>query len=225
MMFKLTTAAALVMVLSACGGGGGGGGGGVAAMPIALPVAQAPAAPPPASVDCSVTLYGDSILYGYTNAGRLSEPPASGIKRLRPAYRVEDRTEPGDYVLRRLPTFLNQTIDTRFVVIEHGMNDAGNGFDYESPLRTMVQRVKALGAVPVITGLSNVRVPLEKREAYNAIARRIADEEGAVFADWNAVAYDSADMADDVHPAQPYSTRLTEKLVAALDTKAPECRP
>lgn len=220
---KISTLAAAAL-LAACGGGSGGG---MPMLPVALPAAapaqpSAPAAP--AGPDCSVTLYGDSILFGSTMQGRLAEPPAAAIKRLRPAYRVVDRSEPGDYVQRRLPTFLSDAIDTRIVVIEHGMNDAGNGFTYAEPLRSMLQRVKALNKTAIVTGLSRVAAGVPERAAYDDTARRVAGEENVTFADWSAVRYDAADMADDVHPAQAYSTRLTEQLVAALDKVAWECK-
>lgn len=225
----LASAAALAACSGGCGGGGGGSGSGgaVPMLPMAAPSAPAaPAAPAaPTGPDCSVTLYGDSILYGYTSKGRIGEPPAVAIKRLRPAYRVVDRSDPGDYVLRRLPTFLSDTIDTRVVVIEHGMNDAGNGFDYAEPLRSMLQRVKALGRVAVVTGISQVVAGVPERATYDSTARRVAGEEGATFADWGAVRFDASDMADDIHPAQAYSARLVEQLVAALDKTAPECKP
>lgn len=218
---RSTLSAFACAVLAGCGGGGGG-------APMALlPAApkeqptEQPIKPPPI---CSVTLYGDSILHGGTLAGRLAEPPAAAITRMRPMYRVVDRSSNGDYVLLRLPSFLADQIDTRFVVIEHGINDGGNGFDYREPLRSMVQRVKALKATPVVTGLSHVRGAPAWRGTYDALARQIAQEEGAIFADWGAVPYSDADMADDVHPGQAYSTRLAEQIVQALDAAAPECR-
>lgn len=213
--------------LTACGGGGGGGG---SFMPIAMgpapvkedPQPEQPIKPPPV---CSVTLYGDSILHGGTVAGPLFETPAAALKRMRPMYRVVDNSRNGDYVLLRLPVFLADQIDTRFVVLEHGMNDGGNGFDYREPLRSMVQRVKALNKTPIVTGLSHVRGAPAWRDTYDQLARQVAGEEGAIFADWGSVQYADGDMADDVHPAQAYSLRLVEQLVKVLDQAAPECAP
>jgi len=220
---KLGALAAAVM-LSACGGGGGGSGGGMpmlALAPVAAPATQAPAAP---ARDCSVTLYGDSILNGSTfKSGRIAEPPAMGIQRMRPAYRVVDRSVPGDNAQMRMPVMVNDTIDTHIVVLEQGINDAGNALPYEAPLRAMVQRGKALGKLVVVTGISQAAVAVANRDAYDAIARRVAAEEGVAFADWGAVPVVVADMADDVHPAQPQSTHLTEQLVKAFDQVAPEC--
>lgn len=177
---------------------------------------------------CSVTLYGDSILYGTfgaTPTNRLAEPPAIAIERMRPAYFVVDRTAPGDFLNFRLPKFMRDRIDTPVVVIEHGMNDAGNRFDYAEPLRSMIRRVQALGKTPIVTGLSRPRSgEIGTRDAYDAMARRVAAEEGAIFADWGAVTVVDADLADALHPGQAYSNRLTEQLVKALDRAAPECR-
>lgn len=220
-------ALAAALALTACGGGGGGGGsgGGMPMLPLAPVAAPAPAPAPAAPArDCSVTLYGDSILNGSTfSAGRIAEPPAAAIQRLRPAYRVVDRSVAGDNAQQRMPSMLNESIDTHIVVLEQGLNDAGNALPYEAPLRAMVQRVKALGKKPIVTGISQAKVAVANRDAYDAIARRVATEEGATFADWGAVPVVAADMADDVHPAQAQSTRLVEQLMKALDQVAPEC--
>ncbi|WP_232081147.1 SGNH/GDSL hydrolase family protein [Variovorax sp. WDL1] len=211
----------VVASIVGCSEGSGGG----------LPPANAvPAAAlkPPGAADCSVTLYGDSILYGTygtTPTNRLVDPPAAAIKRLRPAYTVVDRTSPGDFVNLRLPTFRREAIETRFVVIEHGMNDAGNRFDYAEPLRSMIRGVKAMGKTPIVTGLSRPRSgEVSTRDAYDAIARSVAAEERVIFADWGAVPMTDADLQDELHPGQDYSHRLAEQLVSALDRAAPECR-
>ena len=174
--------------------------------------------------DCSVTLYGDSILHGVLGSStqRLDEPPAAAIERLRPAYFVVDRTVPGDFVVYRSSIFMRDRIDTRLVVIQHGMNDAGQRFDYAEPLRKMIHRLKALGKTPIVTGLSRSRIGT--RDAYDALARRVASEEGVIFADWGAVSMTDAELPDGLHPAQGYSSRLAEQLVQALDRAAPECR-
>jgi len=189
---------------------------------LAIGTGSAAAAP-----DCTVALWGDSILYGgfgASPANRIKEPPAAALKRLRPAWSIADLSMPGDSAHRRLPSFVLQPMPARIVVLQYGINDAGNRYPYEPALRAMVDYVKAAGKTPIVTGLSHVkaeRMPL--RGAYDATARRVANEEGAMFADWGAVRFDPADMADDVHPLQAYSTRLAERLVLALDEAAPEC--
>ena len=191
---------------------------------LAIGAGSASAAP-----DCTVALWGDSILYGGFGASptnRIKEPPAAALKRIRPAWSVADFSMPGDSAHQRLPSFVLQPMPTRVVVLQYGINDAGNGYQYEPALRGMVDYVQAAGKTLIVTGLSQVkanRLPL--RDGYHATARRVAQEEGVLFADWGAVHFDAADMVDDIHPRQPYSTRLVERLVLALDQVAPECAP
>lgn len=224
---RIAASAFALAVLAGCGGGGGGGGGPAIGLPVsAAPkeeTVEQPIKPPPV---CSVWLEGDSILNGsFFPMSKLAETPAAGIARLRPMYRVVDRTVPGNSVQLRMQGFLGEELDARFVVLQFGINDGGNGFNYREPLRSMVQRVKALGKTPVITGLSHVKGAPKWRDDYDALAHQVAQEEGAIFADWGAVSHPDADFADGVHPGQAYSTRLVEQLVRALDAAAPECRP
>lgn len=174
--------------------------------------------------DCSVALWGDSILHGaHDGAQRLAEPPAAILRRLRPMYTVEDNSVPGDSAHAREPQFLRLAFKARIVVLQYGINDAGHGYPYEGALRAMVAHAQAQGRAVVITGLSRVRGVLPGRDANDATARRVAADTGSTFADWGAVRFDPADMADGVHPAAPYAERLTEQLARALDRVAPEC--
>jgi hypothetical protein len=202
----------------------------LAAMVLAVPAAgrAAEMLPPPAQRDCSVSFYGDSILYGGYGANlgnRLPDPPAAAMRRIRPAWKVSDHSVVGDSAHARMPAFVTQPMPTRVVVLQYGVNDAGQNHDYEPALRAMARHVKAQRRTLVITGLSQVRGSLsEPRGRYDAIARQIAVEEGAVFADWGSVSFDAAQMIDDIHPAQAYSTRLAQRLAMTLDRVAPECR-
>ncbi|SFQ43148.1 SGNH/GDSL hydrolase family protein [Variovorax sp. 770b2] len=226
--------------LSACGGSGGSssnGGLGAASFPansktfvgsdLHVQTAGMFLGDPSTTSGCSVSMFGDSILrggYPLNNLpATLPETPAAGVHRMRPAYTVVDNAGDGDFALRKLQSFLNSSLDTRFVVIEYGMNDAGNGLAYEAPLRSMVRRVTAAGRKPIVTGLSHVVDEVPNRDAYDAVARRVAAEEGALFADWDSVPFDKSQMMDGVHPSQPYSTRLAERIVEVLDKAAPEC--
>lgn len=193
------------------------------ASPAAAPSTEAPVAQAPKR-NCSVVIYGDSIGAGAQGlSARIPEPPAAAIERLRPAYVVTDRTQHGGSAHLQLEAFLNDTFDSHVVVIQFGINDAAHGYEYETPLRAMVRRVKATGRVPVVTGLSRIIGRTKSRDEYNEVARKVASEEGAVFADWGEAAFGEWDMQDVVHPAQAYSTRLVERLVQALDVAAPEC--
>lgn len=174
--------------------------------------------------DCSVALWGDSILHGAHNgAHRLAEPPAAILQRLRPLYVVEDNSVPGDSAYARQPQFERLTLQARIVVLQYGINDAGHRYPYEPSFRAMVAHVKAEGRTPLITGLSRVIGGMAGRDENDAIARRIAADTGSVFADWGEVRFDPADMADGVHPGPRYAERLTAQLAKALDRVAPEC--
>lgn len=225
-MFKQVLAATALAALAACGGGGGG------AMPIAaapqepVKVAEPAKAPEPVKPDCSVALWGDSIMAGVVPSGYLAETPAMGIKRLRPAYRVVDKSEPGTGAVGRLQMFESEPVTTRVVVIEWGINDAvtTTAEYYEGALREMVAYVKRAGSLPVITGLSyptgNFR---PERDEFNAVALKVAADTGVDFGLWDHVAYADGDNADVIHPGQAYSTRLVEAITRALDRVSPEC--
>ncbi|WP_038203392.1 SGNH/GDSL hydrolase family protein [Xenophilus azovorans] len=174
--------------------------------------------------DCSVALYGDSILHGgYGGMKRLPDPPATMLRRMRPMYRVDEHTIPGDSAHAHLAQFIHTPLTSRIVVLQYGINDAGQGHDYRTALETMVAYVRSQGRTPVVTGLSRVTGGIPRRDAYDAVARQVAAADGAAFADWGAVRFAPADMADPVHPGPSYARRLTQQLVRALDAVAPEC--
>lgn len=233
-MKRMICTAAVCGLLVACGGGGGGGGG------VAFPVAQAPVAAPAKPV-CTVTLYGDSILHGtYSPDGvaleRLSHYPAEEIRAQRPAYTVDDRTKPGQSLLALSYIFANDSRSSRFVVVENGVIDSWYGDAIGERLKGIVDYIKAEGRIPVITGYSRQVVRTDRfawldasqvanHDAWNAAAKYVADQTGAVFADWSSVRFDGeVDIADAVHPAEAYSMRLSAALISALDKASPECR-
>lgn len=226
-MFKQALAASALAALAACGGGGSDLG---ATLTIDVKGLQPPAttlAPLPAK-NCKIDLYGDSILAGaYSSNGDvlyLAERPAAILKRLRPAYEVFDHTVPGETAVTRAATFNNEHRTGRFVLFEHGVNDAAGGTAYEPALRGMVEYVKAEGRTPIVTGLSTLRVPLQNVDAYNLIAQKVATETVSAFANWRTVAYDPSDMADDYHPGPKYAQRLVDRIIERLDVLAPECK-
>ena len=161
--------------------------------------------------------------YGGNYFNVLAEPPAEALRRLRPGYRVIDRSRIGDTAWARLAFFIRTPIATRFVVIQYGVNDAGSGYLYARPLKTMVTHVQRAGKTAIVTGPS--RGAIKNWDTYHDIARKVAMETGAAFADWGAVEFSQADMGDPIHPGQAYSLRLVRQLVATLDRLAPECMP
>lgn len=194
--------------------------------------------------DCSVTLYGDSVLNGaYTilptrEVHRLDEPPSDTIQRLRPKYRVDDRTKNGQMAAELAETFVEDERSTRFVVIENGIIDAWRDKPMGEHLRSMAADVREEGRIPILTGLSKyVRYDdpepgyamtpemVSLRDEYHQQIKQMAAEEGFAFADFGLAPFNGAsDLKDAVHPDKPYSDRLVERLLATLDTIAPECR-
>lgn len=185
--------------------------------------ASAQATPQPRS-DCSVVLYGDSILHGgYAGSLRLSEPPAQTLRRVRPRYAVEDLTANGETATQRLGTFGQEHRDARFLVIAHGINDVAQRLDLDSALRRMVRVAQQEGREVILTGLSRQPVSVPGRAQGDAVIRRVASDMHVAFADWGSVPYQSSEMADVLHPAKPYSDRLVQRIADVLDRLAPEC--
>jgi hypothetical protein len=233
----------LAACLAACGGGGGGGGSAsmpilpVTAVPPASQAPSAPAAPGPGNAkDCSVALYGDSILHGAYNdaAGerRLAEPPAAALKRLRPAYTVTDHTLSGQSARALSMTFNNATRTAKIVVIESGVIDAWRNDPPVETVKAMAEYARAEGRKVVITGFSRMLVStrmgvteaaLDRRDEFNLAMKAMASAMGYGFADFGAAAFDDGSVVDQIHPGQTYSLRLVDQLVAALDRAAPGC--
>lgn len=197
---------------------------------MAAPASPKASAEPPerpaASADrCSVVLYGDSILHGgYGGNQRLAEPPARTLQRLRPRYRVEDRSANGETATARAGRFASEPRTAHFVVIAHGINDVAQGLPVQPPLRQMVRQAQQEGRQVVLTGLSRPALAMPGRSAADAAIRQVAAETGAAFAGWGDVTRGPDEMADPLHPAKPYSDRLVARIALTLDAMAPECR-
>lgn len=210
-----------IFLLSACGGGGGGGSGGVGVPPIVVP----PVVTPPAAV-CSVSLYGDSIMHGgYQLVYRLPVPPATNLKLMRPKYDVLDFSYNGGTAIQYSSAFLSQEIKSQVVVIEFGVNDAGNALLYEIPMRQMLDRARALNKKIILTGIIKPAEAFARYNEYNSLAKALAVEYGATWAGWDEEAFTpGVDTPDGLHPSQEYSTRLVQRLAAALDVVSPDCK-
>lgn len=173
---------------------------------------------------CSIELYGDSILHGgYLGNQRLKEPPAAALRRMRPRYHVIDRTVNGETASVRAGSFENEVRVGRIVVIEHGLNDSLQNLPLEASLRAMILSARAEGRHVVLTGLSQTLGGTEVRARGDATVRKVATDLSIPFADWGSVPLRAGEMADVIHPAQAYSTRLVERLIQVLDSLSPEC--
>ncbi len=224
-MKKLIAIIFAAAVLTACGGGGGGG---AASFPVGVPTTPVVTTPTPAveAPVCTVALFGDSILHGgYNVSFRLAIPPADNLKIQRSKYTVSDYSYNGGNAVQYLPEYLNKTVDSRIVVIEFGVNDAGNGLVYEYPMRQMLDRAKALNKIIIIPGIVKSAEPFARYNEYNNIAKNLASEYGATWAGWDEVTFNKdTDTMDGLHPTQEYSNRLVEALSSTLDKVAPECK-
>jgi hypothetical protein len=184
------------------------------------------------AADCSLVLYGDSILNGsYVLADRPMRHPRNHVAELkaqRPARRIDDRTQPGQSLAKLAKVFANDPRSARVVVIGSGIAEGWSGDSVMSNLPWMLETVRYEGRTPLLTGYSR-QVPnsfitpdeMAGRDHVDAEAKSLAMESGVEFADFGAAG--PAEIVDDVHPTQTYSLRLTGKLIEALDRVAPEC--
>lgn len=188
--------------------------------------------PPGAAPDCSLVLYGDSILNGaYVDHDRFTRHarnPATELKARRPAWRIDDRTKPGQSLATLAKTFRTDARAARVVVIGSGIAEGWAGETVLSNLPWMVQTVRYEGRIPVLTGYSR-QLPnafmtpdkLAGRDRVDDEVDDLAEDLDVEFADIGEAA--PVALSDEVHPTAEYSRRLTDKLVAALDRVAPEC--
>lgn len=161
---------------------------------------------------CSVAFWGDSI--SVLTAPHLGE-----------GLQVQLRGTIGGTAAATVPTFLQDPLDARFVVLEYGTNDSNGKTLFESPMRSMLESVKAKGRTPVVVGLSNAtQGEMAYRAVNNLKGSQLANEYGALFVDWAAVPWSPSDLMDDgVHPDDAYQQRLAGLLTQVLVDAAPEC--
>lgn len=185
-----------------------------------------------AADDCSLVLYGDSILNGTyvlaEHAMRHPRNPVAELKAQRPAWQIDDRTQPGQSLAKLAKNFANDPRSSRVVVIGSGIAEGWSGGSVMSSLPWMLEAVRYEGRTPVLTGYAR-QVPnsfitpdkMAGRDRVDAEAKALARESDVEFADFGAAG--PVGIVDDVHPTQTYSLRLTGQLIEALDRVAPEC--
>ena len=184
---------------------------------------------------CTIALYGDSKLHGPYVAvkngrevpGRWERFPAAEIKAQRPAYTIVDRTVSAQPLSVMNAGFSTEGLP-RIVVLGSGIAEGWYGGPIAAPLRDLVEKIRAKGSIPIITGYSR-QLPnrymsaskLAGRDRADLEARTLAAQMKVQFADFGAAG--PVEIVDRVHPTQAYSLRLTQQLLIALDKVAPEC--
>ena len=209
----------LAALCAGCGGGGG----------------TPPAAPPPqAAVQQVIEFYGDSLTFGNIAgpAGeltRLAVPPVRRAQELLgDAALCVDLSLPGATVADALAGVAMmpfgpfaehvRTTQAGTLVIRYGGADAVRGTPlaaFERDLGAMVTLAQTAGKTVWLVGV--IATPTGVTDDYDLIVERTADAHGAGFVDVRSVAVTFPDdLADDVHPAQAWSDRVTVAIVRAL---------
>lgn len=198
-------------------------GGGTAVEPpaVALPATVASAA----SLRCVIDVYGDSIVAG----ADLEVRPLTILMRKYPGLTLVDHAVPAMQLTDLAARFEASSRTGRWVVIENGVIDAWRNVQaavFVQTLQRMIERVRAEGREPVLTGFSRQVVAsslhihkqqLLRRDQYDLLVHRLAQTMKVPFVDWGAVRFDGArDLTDGVHPGPAYSQRLHDRLGAAL---------
>lgn len=174
-----------------------------------------------------VAFYGDSI----TAAPWFSPTPVQQMAEMM-QVQAEDFSQPGMTTKDALP-WVTQTLSTSrasVVVIRFGMADltttAGQDVEFfAGRLVAVIQQVRDSGRIPVLTTTTRLApwpeftdemntYYLKMLDVYNAQIRQVADASGVrvidVYADVPFAG--SADLRDIVHPAQGYSTRVSQHI-------------
>lgn len=150
----------------------------------------------PSGLDnCTVELNGDSVLFGYVTNNttwRLDTTPAQWLRNH--GYQVEDKTAGGlrthDLVHGYLqpfpdawsalypngaqPAFWNLPHDSKIIVFQTGINDFKDPFNPSQVYQDysyMVDHVRSLGKIPVITGVTQVDKNAVGQEVFDKIEK------------------------------------------------------
>lgn len=192
------------VALMGCGGGGG---------------------DAPAQVPVSIEIYGDSIM----TAPGIATPPPAAIRAMRPAWVVNNHALAGSTLQQTLQGFASQSRTGRYVVLEHGGNDAlemRTPAEFEADLREAIRIVRSEGRVPVLTGIVDLpgdpryfTEPVRLRMGeLNAVTLRLADELGLQHAGWREDYRGPGDVIfDQIHRTQEASDRLASLVVTAIE--------
>lgn len=232
--------AALVLVAMLVGCGGGGTGGELVQTPAPTSV------PTSARALVLVSFYGDSITSGAIKPapGWLNPRPVARITELAAGAlqgvdwslggaTVQDARD-GTPGMPFGPFAQAIKLDASPVVViryatANALRFADRLPEYQRALTDMVSQAQAAGKTVVLTGSTHIAAPmpglsaadsrqvLANVDAFEAATRAVATQTGVLFVDLRAVPFaGAADMADDVHPNQQYSDRVSAHIARAL---------
>lgn len=188
-------------------------------------------APAPAQV---VEFYGDSLTFGSIEGpagelARLSVPPVRRAQELLgDGFLCVDYSLPGATAADALAGVAGmpfgpfaehvKTTSARLLVIRYGGADAVRGTplaDFERDLGEMVTLAQAAGKTVLLVGV--IATTTGVTDDYDLAVERAADAFGTGFIDVRAVPVTwPDDLADDVHPAQAWSDRITALIAKSL---------
>ena len=190
--------------------------------------------PAPAPAQRVIEFYGDSLTFGSIEgpAGsltRLAVPPVRRAQEmLGDAALCVDMSLPGATVADALAgvammpfgRFADhvRTTQASTLVIRYGGADAVRGTplaDFERDLGEMVSLAQAAGKTVLLVGV--IATTTGVTDDYDLAVERAADAFGTGFVDVRAVPFALPDdLADDVHPAQAWSDRITALIAKSL---------
>ena len=193
-----------------------------------------PAEPPAAPAPRVIEFFGDSLTFGSIEGPsgtltRLAVPPVRRAQELLgDAALCVDLSLPGATVADALAGVAMmpfgpfaehvRTTQAGTLVIRYGGADAVRGTPlaaFERDLGAMVTLAQTAGKTVWLVGV--IATPTGVTDDYDLIVERTADAHGAGFVDVRSVAVTFPDdLADDVHPAQAWSDRVTGAIVRAL---------
>lgn len=192
------------------------------------------AGPAPAPAPRGIEFFGDSLTFGSIEgpAGeltRLAVPPVRRAQELLGDVALcVDLSLPGATVRDALDGVAMmpfgrfaehvRTTQAGTLVIRYGGADAVRGTplaDFERDLGELVALAQAAGKTVLMVGV--IATTTGVTDDYDLIVERVADAHGTGFVDVREVPYTLPDdLADDVHPAQAWSDRITALVVEIL---------
>ena len=157
---------------------------------------------------------------------RLDVPPVRRINEYTKLYEVIDYSLPGATTraaLRGSPglpfdNFKSQmeTSQEKITLLRFGGADALLDIaEFEQNLRELVKLVRLNNKTPIITGIVYISNPDTRVDAYNEVAKSVAQSTGTKFIDLRSLPYKPEDSVDGLHPTQEYSDRIS-KLIADM---------